>query len=105
MPFEERIKKLKSVFAQSTFPHVNIVSHEKCKSSEHLKKCLEEVEKLGGEGLMLRKPKSKYEGFRSSTLLKVKTFFDAEAQVLAHEPGKGILQHPFFFGDFSSFEF
>lgn len=37
---------------------------------------------------MLRKPGSKYEPKRSSTLLKVKTFYDAEALVVDHEPGK-----------------
>lgn len=30
-----------------------------------------------------------YEGKRSNTLLKVKTFYDAEAVVLGYEPGKG----------------
>ena len=48
-----------------------------------------DVEGLGGEGLMMRKPKSKYEIGRSSTLLKVKTFHDAEARVLKHLPGAG----------------
>jgi DNA ligase 1 len=38
---------------------------------------------------MLRRPGSIYEAGRSSTLLKVKTFHDAEARVLGHEPGKG----------------
>ena len=33
---------------------------------------------------MLRQPGSKYESGRSSTLLKVKTFHDAEARVLKH---------------------
>ena len=36
----------------------------------------------GGEGLMLRQPGSKYVAGRSSTLLKVKTFHDAEAVVI-----------------------
>jgi DNA ligase-1 len=45
---------------------------------------LAEVESLGGEGLMLRTPGSKYEWSRSSTLLKVKTFHDEEAIVVAH---------------------
>lgn len=31
-----------------------------CKGVDHLKATLAEVEKLGGEGLMLREPKSKY---------------------------------------------
>ena len=43
---------------------------------------LKVVEELGGEGLMLRKPGSKYVGVRSDTLLKVKSFFDAEAKVV-----------------------
>jgi DNA ligase-1 len=38
---------------------------------------------------MLRKPGSKYESGRSSTLLKVKQFHDAEAKVLGHQPGAG----------------
>ena len=38
---------------------------------------------------MLRKPGSFYETKRSNTLLKVKSFFDAEAVVIDHEPGKG----------------
>ena len=37
---------------------------------------------------MLREPKSLYVGKRSGTLLKVKTFFDAEAKVVGYEPGK-----------------
>ena len=38
---------------------------------------------------MLRKPKSLYEIGRSATLLKVKQFYDAEAAVTGHTPGKG----------------
>jgi DNA ligase 1 len=39
--------------------------------------------------LMLRQPASRYEPGRSSTLLKVKTFHDAEARVVEHLPGRG----------------
>jgi len=38
---------------------------------------------------MIRKPGSEYEGHRSSTLMKIKTFYDAEAEVIGHDPGKG----------------
>jgi DNA ligase-1 len=38
---------------------------------------------------MLREPASVYVAGRSTTLLKVKTFHDAEAEVIGHEPGKG----------------
>jgi DNA ligase 1 len=48
------------------------------------------IESLGGEGLMLRQPGSKYVAGRSATLLKVKTFHDAEAVVVGHQAGAGI---------------
>jgi DNA ligase-1 len=38
---------------------------------------------------MLRRPGSRYESGRSSTLLKVKRFHDAEARVVKHLPGAG----------------
>jgi len=38
---------------------------------------------------MLRQPGSRYEAGRSSTLLKVKRFQDAEARVIGHQPGTG----------------
>ena len=38
---------------------------------------------------MLRQPDSLYEAGRSSTLLKVKSFHDADAVVVGHQPGKG----------------
>lgn len=62
---------------------------EKCKGKVHLEQELKRIEKMNGEGVMLRKPKSLYVAGRSSTLLKVKSFNDAEAVVLAYEPGKG----------------
>ena len=58
-------------------------------SIEALKVELARVESLGGEGLMLRQPGSQYEAGRSTTLLKVKTFHDAEGRVVEHLPGKG----------------
>jgi DNA ligase-1 len=50
---------------------------------------LEAVNKIEGEGLMLRDPDSKYENRRSKSLLKVKTFHDDEAEVLGYKPGTG----------------
>lgn len=46
-------------------------------------------EAVGGEGLMLRQPESNYEVGRSCTLLKVKSFHDADAVVTGHQAGKG----------------
>lgn len=63
--------------------------HERCKGLEALRAELTRIESLGGEGLMLRQPGSMYVAGRSSTLLKVKTFHDAEAVVIGHQAGAG----------------
>jgi DNA ligase-1 len=60
-----------------------------CDGTDSLRAELTRIEALGGEGLMLRQPDSLYEAGRSSTLLKVKTFHDADAVVIGHQPGKG----------------
>jgi DNA ligase-1 len=50
---------------------------------------LEAVNKVKGEGLMLRDPESFYENRRSKSLLKVKTFYDDEATILGYTKGTG----------------
>ena len=70
-------------------PYAEQVIHDVCKDLDHLKTRLAEVESGGGEGLMLREPNSLYVSNRSTTLLKVKSFFDAEATVVGHTKGRG----------------
>jgi hypothetical protein len=87
-PFEERLEYIKSAIGPDKTQYCRAVGHRACKGQQDLEDCLRKVEAAGGEGLMLRKPGSLYEWKRSSTLLKVKTFSDEEAIVVAHEPGK-----------------
>lgn len=87
--FEERITFLKESVRDWKNGFVTVHPHELCRDVAHLRDELQRIESLGGEGLMLRQPGSKYVAGRSSTLLKVKTFHDAEAIVIGHEPGKG----------------
>lgn len=54
------------------------VEHTKCTNKKQLDDMLKKVLDRGGEGLMIRKPKSQYERNRSTTLLKIKKFYDAE---------------------------
>ncbi|KAB5590871.1 ATP-dependent DNA ligase [Ceratobasidium theobromae] len=86
-PFEERVAWLKKNLKD--IPQVNVVEQTMCQSRDHLLETLKDVERQGGEGMMLRQPGSEYEGKRSSSLLKVKTFYDGEAEVVGYEPGKG----------------
>jgi DNA ligase-1 len=88
-PFERRLEFLRDTFQRLKHPQAKVHPHELCRDLEHLRQEMARVEALGGEGLMLRQPHSKYEVGRSFTLLKVKTFHDAEARVVEHIPGAG----------------
>eukprot|EP01117_Protostelium_nocturnum_P005880 TRINITY_DN2115_c0_g4_i2.p1 TRINITY_DN2115_c0_g4~~TRINITY_DN2115_c0_g4_i2.p1 ORF type:complete len:827 (-),score=359.80 TRINITY_DN2115_c0_g4_i2:165-2645(-) len=87
--FEERQAVIAKWLKNNQCQYASLHDQEECEGNDHLKKMLSAVEKLGGEGLMLRQKKSVYVPSRSDTLLKVKSFEDAEAKVLKHEPGKG----------------
>lgn len=87
--FEERLAFLQDALAKSASKFARQHSHERCKSLETLRTELTRIESLGGEGLMLRQPGSKYVAGRSATLLKVKTFHDAEATIIGHQAGAG----------------
>ena len=88
-PFEKRIEYVEEYLTKNRPAYARAHTHALCKSIDHLRTELARVEALGGEGLMLRQPASKYAVGRSATLLKVKTFHDDEATVVSHQPGKG----------------
>lgn len=87
--FEERVAFIDQTLTALKSEWLKACEHVLCEGTEHLKRELARVEGLGGEGLMMRQPRSRYEAGRSSTLLKVKSFHDTEARVLEHLPGLG----------------
>ncbi|XP_052815309.1 uncharacterized protein LOC128242258 [Mya arenaria] len=87
-PFEKRMKAIQDQFEKVKPAYAKFVDHEKCRGTDHVDKELARIIALGGEGLMIRKPGSKYERTRSTTLLKIKKFHDAEAIVIGYEPSK-----------------
>ncbi|KAF9353935.1 hypothetical protein BGX26_008294 [Mortierella sp. AD094] len=109
MVYEKRLEYLKSImpnFGQDNIacnpsskstdkipPYSRLVPVQKCLSKAHLLRELDHVQTHGGEGIMLRAPRSRYEFKRSRTLLKVKTFFDEEAIVVAQVKGSGKNSH------------
>src|SRR5262245_32329228 len=88
-PFETRMEFLTDTFASRAPAYASLHEHALCTGLDHLREELARIEALAGEGLMLRQPGSPYEAGRSWTLLKVKNFQDAEAVVVAHQPGAG----------------
>ncbi|MEZ4238821.1 MAG: DNA ligase [Myxococcota bacterium] len=87
--FEERIASLETLLGGGGAPYAKALDHDTVRDIEHLREELARVEALGGEGVMLRQPGSRYVPGRSSTLLKVKSFFDAEGVVIDHVAGAG----------------
>ena len=88
-PFEQRINHCQNLLDRHPSPFAAVLPHSSCRGADHLLTELDAVLQQGGEGLMLRQPGSRYETGRSTTLLKVKRFHDAEARVIEHLPGTG----------------
>ena len=88
-PFEKRLEFVKECLEPGKLQYARPHEHQVCQGIDHLRQELDRVESLGGEGLMMRRAGSRYETGRSTTLLKVKNFHDAEARVLEHLAGSG----------------
>jgi DNA ligase-1 len=86
--FEQRMQFLHTTLSEGN-QFVRVVAQKRCEGVAQLLAERDRVVRMGGEGVMLRQPESAYEPGRSSTLLKVKPYDDAEATVIAYEPGKG----------------
>jgi DNA ligase-1 len=87
--FEIRLKKAADWFARNPSSHAFIIPHHPVGSHEHLSNELKRIEALGGEGIILRRRGSAYAPGRSRNVLKVKSYSDMEAVVVAHLPGRG----------------
>jgi DNA ligase 1 len=87
--FEQRIEFLREQMESWNCDSLDILDHAVCSGIDDVQERLDGVLADGGEGLMLRAPGSRYVAGRTSDLLKVKRFQDAEARVVGHEAGKG----------------
>ncbi len=87
--FEERYKAIEKLVSESKSPYLEEVRHITVKNPSQLDKYLERIVSVKGEGVMLHKKTAIYGNNKSKDLLKYKKFEDAEAVVIAHNPGKG----------------
>ncbi len=87
--FMQRLEYLQSLPDAVQRPQLLVAPQWTVASHSELQQQLQEFTEAGAEGLMLRHQQAPYRGGRSSDLIKLKTFDDAEATVLAHLPGKG----------------
>ncbi len=87
--FTERVERMEQLVRSLKIPWLQVVSQERVGNDALLMQQLEQIVQQGGEGLMLHRADSHYHGGRSSDLLKLKSWQDAEAAVVEILPGKG----------------
>lgn len=68
---------------------IKILPQIKIQNQQHLEIFHKDLENKGAEGVVVRDPKMPYIASRTSTALKIKTFHDAECEVIGHTKGKG----------------
>ncbi|MFV0481240.1 MAG: DNA ligase [Campylobacteraceae bacterium] len=73
----KRLDTLKDI--KSTY--IEVIEQFTCKDNAHLFSFLKEIEKRGGEGVVVREPSSSYIPKRNHLSLKVKSFYDDECTV------------------------
>ncbi len=79
--FTRRLQKAKDWFDNYPTQFAFVIPQKTIKDKEQLKTELQQVEKLGGEGLIVRKPDALYTRGRSREILKIKSYDDMEAVV------------------------
>ncbi len=87
--FERRLNMASQWFAKHPSDYAFVISQKTVKGKEQLKEELVRVEKMGGEGLIIRKPDSLYTTGRSDEIMKVKSYHDMDAVVVDHLDGEG----------------
>ncbi len=87
--FTQRIKTAQDWFDAHHSIYAYVIAQIPTQSKDHLQQELQRVERLGGEGLIVRRGDALYAAGRSMEILKVKSYQDAEAKVVAYFPGKG----------------
>ncbi len=88
-PFADRVVRMQNLVSATHSTHLALIPQQRFDMKAKLDAELARVVALGGEGLMLHRRNALYRSGRSEDLLKYKLHEDAEAQVVAHLPGKG----------------
>lgn len=87
--FTARIQTLQASAKNAGVAWLQVLPQNRVVDRVALKIMLERIVHAGGEGLMLHRLDAQWQTGRSEILLKLKPQLDAEAKVIAHEPGQG----------------
>ena len=87
--FSQRLARMTRIVADLGVPWLQVIPQQRVAGRAELKVRFDAVLAGGGEGLMLHRADAPWVEGRSDALLKLTPFLDAEANVVAHVPGKG----------------
>ncbi|MBU0945135.1 MAG: DNA ligase [Proteobacteria bacterium] len=87
--FSERLKIAENWFQNHPSRFAFVIPQKRIEHKGELKTELQRIEKSGGEGVIVRRADTLYSSGRSHEILKVKSFSDTEAVVIAHIGGQG----------------
>ena len=90
--FKKRYQMLIAIWQAAPNDIWQVVAQKPIANEKALLKQLSNIEAEGGEGLMLRRISSHYQNTRNDDLIKLKSYYDAEATVIGYKPGKGKYQ-------------
>ena len=85
----QRLETLKTYLRHHPTPYIEIIEQIPVKDKAHLNQFFNQIQQLGGEGVVVRNPNTTYITGRSAQILKLKTVQDEECRVIAHHKGKG----------------
>jgi DNA ligase-1 len=85
---ERRLEFVSRLVQKLAIEHVKYVPHTVCTGRDMLDKIFLLLAQQGAEGVMMVRPGSFYSFTRTTNLLKLKVFHQAEAQVFGYEKGK-----------------
>lgn len=85
--FSIKYEKMKQIAKNS--PFIEVIPQFVAKNNDDVMKFFNKITSGGGEGVVVREPNLIYENGRSSRILKIKKFKDAECIVVAINKGKG----------------
>lgn len=88
-PFSQRIALASAWFVAHPSDYAFVIAQQPVSDRGALQRELARIERLGGEGLIVRDPEAEYLVGRRPEILKVKSFEDGEAMVVGHLPGRG----------------
>ena len=89
LPFEQRYINYSNLIKKINAEHIKAVEQQRFYSNHALSEHLQALVDNGAEGVMLHLATARHSPGRSDALLKLKPYFDDEAVVIGHLPGKG----------------